>query len=481
MYKVTHALGVLALLACAAAAEAGAQCSEAREPQVQEARYELDLRVDYEAEMILGRVRLSVENVSGRPAGIVPLLLYRLMVVESVEDASGRELDFEQAVVSFEDFSKLQVDFVQVSLRDELAPGDSATIVIDYAGHLLGYAETGMLYVQDRVDPEFTIIRPDANAYPRVGVPCLGVLRAAALPSFDYLASISVPESLTVANGGELVETRRSNGTATYVYRNAWPAWRMDFAIADYGLLVSGAHRVYYLPGDSVGATRVVKALEASLELFKEWFGPLAEARGLTVIEIPDGWGSQKDETTIIQAAAAFRDPTRSREVYHEVSHFWNVPPLDNPSPRWNEGQASFLEYLAAEEIEGRDAVDQRFVGIVGWLRGRSGMSPELRDVPLIDYGKEQMTDYSYTAGMLLFAVIYELVGAADFNRIIGGFYEKYHVSGATTDDFVRYANSVTELDLGRFFSDWVYSTGWLELVTAHDTAAEMAAVYRGN
>jgi hypothetical protein len=39
MCKVTHALGVLALLACAAAPEAGALCSEAGEPQVHEVRY----------------------------------------------------------------------------------------------------------------------------------------------------------------------------------------------------------------------------------------------------------------------------------------------------------------------------------------------------------------------------------------------------------------------------------------------------------
>ena len=71
------------------------------------------------------------------------------------------------------------------------------------------------------------------------------------------------------------------------------------------------------------------------------------------MIEVPDGWGSQADVTCILQTAAAFRDPARLVEVYHEVSHLWNVPATDLPSPRWDEGLATFLQFRMADERDG--------------------------------------------------------------------------------------------------------------------------------
>lgn len=474
-----------ALVAASVAWPAGpglrAQCTVAEALHLRPTRYEIDLQVDYEAELIRGEVRLVIKNVSSEPALAVPLLLYRLMSVRAAEDELGRPLKVSERVVSFEDWPKLQVTYAEVALPAALAPGTSKAIVIRYSGHLLGYAETGMRYVQDRVDPEFTIIRPDAIAYPTVGYPCLSVNRAAGLPSFDYRARVTVPESLTVANGGELVGRDVADGRATYEYRSRASAWRMDFAIADYGGLASGAHRVFYLPGDSVGGARVLAALESSLDLFANWFGPLAEDRGLTVIEIPDGWGSQQDVNTIIQSAAAFKDPKRSGELYHEVSHFWNVPPLDTPSPRWNEGLASFVEEVATERIEGRRVVDAAVGVVINRLRETLERRPDLGTVPLVDYGRENMTDFSYSVGMVFFAVLYELVGHDRFGEIVGGFHERYQSSGATTDDFNEYASSAAGVDLGPLFRDWFYSTRWTGLLAEHSSAAAIADRYRGN
>lgn len=472
---------VAAWVAWPAGAGLRAQCTVADALPVRATRYEIDVEVDYEAELIRGEVRLVVENVSSEPAAAVPLLLYRLMSVTSAEDETGHPLEVSEKVLSFEDWPKLQVTYAEVALPAALTPGASTVLVIRYSGHLLGYAETGMRYVQDRVDPQFTIIRPDALAYPMVGYPCLSVNRAASLPSFDYRARVTVPESLTVANGGELIGRDVANGRATYEYRSRGSAWRMDFAIAKYGTLASGEHRVFYLPGDSVGGARVLAALESSLDLFSNWFGPLAEDRGLTVIEIPDGWGSQQDVTTIIQSAAAFKDPERSRELYHEVSHFWNVPPLDAPSPRWNEGLASFVEEVATERIEGRRVVDKEVGATINRLRATLERRPELRTVRLVDYGRENMTDYSYSVGMVFFAVLYELVGHDMFGEIVGGFYVRYQSSGATTDDFSDYASSAAGIDLGPLFRDWLYSTRWTGLLAKHNSAAAIADRYRGS
>jgi aminopeptidase N len=155
------------------------------------------------------------------------------------------------------------------------------------------------------------------------------------------------------------------------------------------------------------------------------------------------------------------------------------VPDLDRPSPRWNEGLASFLEDLATEELEGRPVLMERNRALLGWLRTKVEERPELREVPLADYGRAEMTDFAYSVGAAMFAVLYELTGPEAFRGIVGGFYQRYQASGATTDDLVSYAGSVAPFSLEAFFVDWVQTTGWVERVRAYGTVEEIAASYR--
>jgi hypothetical protein len=289
---------------------AGAQQYAERQLLLQPVHYDLDLRPDYETEQLVARIGLTVRNASEQATRELPILLYRLMQVTSLTDEQGNAVPFTQRVVAFEDWSKFQTNYVEATLPEPLAPGEEATVTLTYEGHLLGYTETGMSYVRDRIDPAFTIIRMDADAYPRIGYPSRKVNRAAGLPDYTFRAAVTVPESLQVANLHRLVERRAAEGVATYVYESLEPSWRMDFAIAKYEVLEGQGLTLFYFPEDAEGAARVQDAFAASLELYAEWFGPLRREGRFAVIEIPDGWGSQADATGAIQAAAAFQDAT---------------------------------------------------------------------------------------------------------------------------------------------------------------------------
>ena len=443
------------------------------------ARYELEARVDYDSEQVRGTARMTLRNGSSTPVLEIPILTYRLMPITAVTDSAGRSLPFVQQVVSYEDFRQQQVNFARVTLPVPLPPGGGTTVVVRYGGYLLGYAETGMLYVRDHVDPEFTILRDDGVGFPILGYPSYAANRKHGLPQFDYVARITVPESLWVANGGQLRERRVADGQATFVYENLKPAWRMDFAIASYRVLDRGTLHVVYFPADSLGARRLMTAAERSLALYTEWFGPLQGGGAFTVIEIPDGFGSQADVTSIIQTAAAFKDSTQRRQLYHEVSHLWEVPPSEPFSPRLNEGLATFLEYYTADYLDGTNALKDRLVIVHKWLQDMAARRPELRTTPLRDYGRKEMTDFSYSMGMILFAVMHDLLGAERFRRVIRECHLRHGARGGTLDDFVRTAKAVSPRDLSRFFEDWVYSTRWVDALTAAGSVEELAARYK--
>jgi hypothetical protein len=253
----------------------------------------------------------------------------------------------------------------------------------------------------------------------------------------------------------------------------------MDFVIAKYTELSSGSIRVYHLAGDESGAAGVARAAGEALDLFTRWFGPLRESTVLTFIEIPDGWGSQADVTTIIQSAAAFKDPQQHREVYHEISHLWNVSPTDRPSPRWNEGQASFLEYLVTQEVTGKPLVDARANQLIDWLRGSLPTHAAWRKVPLVDYGRAGLTDLSYSVGAVYFDLLYRLAGRETFNQIIGGFARDFGTRGGSTKDLVDVVRKTAKMDLSQLHNDWIFTTAWADRVEHSATIQELEAYYR--
>jgi hypothetical protein len=237
-------------------------------------RYELTVRIDYEQQRLDGTARITLRNFSDASVHEVPILLYRLMGIRAA-NVDGTATQWTERVGAFTDFSKLQVTHARVALPRPLPPGGTVDLRLRYDGHLLGYAETGMAYVRDHIDPAFTVLRNDALAFPEVGYPSVAVNRRAMLPSYDYLARITVPESLVVVNGGRLVERTVAAGWATYVYQSVKPSWRMDFAIGDYAVIQDGPIRVAFIRRDSIGARRIAASARRSLDIFTGWFGPL--------------------------------------------------------------------------------------------------------------------------------------------------------------------------------------------------------------
>ena len=444
--------------------------------------YRLDLNIDYENEKIFSDCQLTVLNPSGQPINQIPLILYRLMKVKSVKDEKGANLSFTQQIVAYEDWEKLQVNHIEVFLKNPLQQREKKTIKIQYEGYLLGYSEVGMKYVKDRVDKKFTIIRPDCWAYPRVGYPSWKVNRAAGFQSFDYLLIVTVPDSLVVANGGKLVRKIYKNGLVTYSYQNIKPAWRIDIVISKYGILEdkSSKLKIFYFQKDKEGAQMVLKAMQRTMELYSNWFGPLKDYQRFSVIEIPDGWGSQADVTCIIQTAAAFKDEKHLRQLYHEISHLWNAPDNDPFPCRWNEGLASFIEFLVQERFENKKGSLKK---AVEWcsenFRKTCEEHPEYKEVPLVNYGKERITGLSYSKGMVLFYILYTLVGEEQFNEIIGTYYQAYCKTGATVGNFVNHAKKVSQRDISKFLEEWFYGTQSSEYLMKKISVQEIINKYK--
>lgn len=439
----------------------------------------LDLAIDYRQKRLSGSATCVLENWTKHPAQRVSLLLGRLMEASRVRDASGRYLGYLEDVVRFRDDPMRQVTRLDVRLPKPVPPGGRTTLRVDYAGHVVGYTEIGWLYVRDRIDTTFTILRSEALAFPVVGGLSDSLNRTVPDEDFTYDVAIRVPRRMRVATGGAATLTEHADGTTTWRYVSGKVSPFLNVAIAPFDTVSQGGVRVFYFPADSAGAIRLLGQASAALKTLSDWFGPLHDPMHLTITEIPDGWGSQASLVGgIIQTAAAFREARRASELYHELTHLWNAPDLENPPPRWNEGLATFLENLLSERLDGWTGRAARDSARIARIRKAVADEPPLRTVPFAEYGRRGMTDYSYSVGALMFATLYELVGADGFGRIVGGYYQKFP-NGGTMRDFAAFGAHATAADLTTFFDDWLFTTKWTEKLAAAGSAKELSEGYR--
>ncbi len=467
-----HAVAVLSALLIT---HAGGVAQATGELGVAMTRLELTLDLDYGDGSLEGSARYEITNLSDRSVSRIPFNVGRLMTVRAARGAGGDTLEFTQDVAVFSDSPRRQVDHAVVTLPSPLAPGSSTLLELEYGGYLVGYTETGSLYIQDRVDHAFSILREDAFAWPAVGTLSRRTNRAALRPDFDFTARITVPESHTVASGGRLVERRTRGGRSTFVYESTAPVPFLNLPIAEYGLMERGGVRLYYFPADSAGARRVLGSATRGLELLRKWFGPLGTEPALAVMEIPEMWGSQASLTGgIIQTADAFRDTGPTTALYHELTHLWNAPDLDRPSARWNEGLASFLALRMAGELDGWRGLEDYVLRTRSRILSEATNTPEPGLVPFIRYGEAGATDLSYQVGLLMFYALHRAMGDERFDGALGSYYQDHRERGGTFEDLLERLQARSPVDLTGFFRDWVYTTAWLDQLRAGTAVAEI-------
>lgn len=444
--------------------------------------YDLNLSFDFNKETLNGICEVKIENQSDTFINQIPFLLYRLMKVRSIENQSGKGVNFTQNVVSFDDFEKLQVNYV--SINENLKPHSSITLTLHYNGYLLGYQETGMKYIKDRISTAFTLIRNDSYSYPILAKPSIAFLRKnITSKKFTYKINVNVPDSLMVANGGTLLLRQTKNGISNFIYERRKPGWRIDIAISPYRYVSTERLNMFFFPNDSLNAEALLNSGIQTMKLYSNWWGKLKNENFVTIIETEMQSGGQTDESTILLPQEAFNANNDYGFLYHELSHLWNVRIAGGTglSPRWEEGLAAFCQYYMNEYFNPRTKVtlDKVANRNLKMLKRHFDSEPEMYEIPLYEFGNYGKTEYSYIQGMVLFTVLYEWLGKDKFDLVLRTFYEKYYKSGASTKDFTQlWEKTVKAEGLTKFFNDWIYTTNYTTFINNNNSIDDIVKHY---
>jgi hypothetical protein len=118
------------------------------------------------------------------------------------------------------------------------------------------------------------------------------------------------------------------------------------------------------------------------------------------------------------------------------------------------------LQYLAQERLDDKpDALNKGFERLSDRFRQQCKRNSKCKDLPIIEYGNEGMTDLSYTKGMLFFYILYHMMGEEDFLDAAGAFYQNYKHIGATIEQFLNHMQQHTEKNLEKLYKEWIYGT----------------------
>jgi hypothetical protein len=424
--------------------------------------YGLRYAIEPGAQQLTCTATMTVLNATGEDVSGIPFVLYRLLEVTAVRGPGGPALPFGQQIMAYDDERTLQVNSIAVSLPSPLKSGDSTTIEIAFNGAIFGYSEV-MAYVRDRIDEHYTLLRPDALAYPVLAEPSFGSVHGAMNPTFTYEVSVDVPPDYVVACGGSPAGVNPLENRLQYSFRSKVRTWRIDIGIAKFAQLKDTANQisVYCLPEDEEGALAVLSAAKDVVAFYSEIFGKPENYRGYTIIEIPDGWGSQASDYYFLQSAAAFRDPARISEVYHEIGHTWNVRPV--PSVQrcryFDEAFASYFEALAIRRFGGEQSFLEEMEKNRATFNRWASKDTLVATTPISGYGKIEYGRHSYTKGAWSLYVLNEIVGDQAFRKLIRSLLAEFRIRGVTFGDFMSTAEKVSGKKLDRFFSEWIDGT----------------------
>jgi aminopeptidase N len=152
----------------------------------------------------------------------------------------------------------------------------------------------------------------------------------------------------------------------------------------------------------------------------------------------------------------------------HETTHQWfgdEASEIDWPHLWLSEGFATYFTHLYIEYRYGEDSLKKEMQND----RKRVVAFYKKRKTPVVDTSAgddlmQLLNVNSYQKGSWVLHMLRRKLGDAVFRKGIQTYYTTYKGRNASTDDFMRVMEKVSNKDLSIFFNQWLYHSGQPEL-----------------
>ncbi|OGF63125.1 MAG: hypothetical protein A2Y62_07475 [Candidatus Fischerbacteria bacterium RBG_13_37_8] len=150
----------------------------------------------------------------------------------------------------------------------------------------------------------------------------------------------------------------------------------------------------------------------------------------------------------------------------HELAHLWwghTVSYLTYQDQWISEGLAHFLAAKYIEYSKGKEAYYDLLKKFSDTAKERKDSGPIIlgRRLGLVNKDNDAYSAIVYNKTAVVLAMLEEFIGENAFVKTLQDFYQKYRFQFASTYDFITIAQQNCQCGLGKFFTDWYYSSNY--------------------
>ena len=206
-----------------------------------------------------------------------------------------------------------------------------------------------------------------------------------------------------------------------------------------------------------------------TLEFFSDYVGPFAYEK-LANVQSNSVKGGMEAATAIFYSDVSVTGERSVRwrnVIIHEVAHQWFgncVTEYDWDDVWLSEGFATYFTLMFREHAYGRDDF---VMGLNNAKENVYNFYKDNKDAPIIHDNLKDMKDvlsYSlqYQKGAWVLHMLRNYIGEDAFRQGIRNYYKKYFNLNTTTDQFKFEMEKVSNVNLDKFFDQWLYKGGML-------------------
>ena len=460
MNKIITILFTLFISACNSKEDLRVDLHSFSEPHhVVTTHLDLDVEVDFEKEIISGKARYEIKNLTGHN--------------QLVLDVNGLEIDkvtIDNKVSSF-----------QLGYQDSIL-GQPLIIDVDEDTKAVSiFYKTGAdAKALQWLNPKQTA----GKKYPFLFTQSQAILARTWLPCqdspgvrFSYTAKVKVPKDLLAIMSAENPTEKITDGEYKFKMNQAVPAYLMALGVGDLVFESLGEQTgVYAEPSVIKKASYEFSETQKMLEIAEMMYGKYAWDR-YDMLVLPPSFpfgGMENPRLTFVTPTILAGDRSLTSLVAHELAHSWSGNLVTNKTwdDFWlNEGFTVYFERRIMEKLEGREYADMlSLLGKQDLEHEVSALGYSHKDTHLkLDLSgrdpDDGFTDIAYEKGFFLLRLIEETVGRKQFDVFLKKYFTTHAFKVMDTEAFVTYINnnllnSQPKLKEKIRLEEWIYSSG---------------------
>ncbi|HSR67508.1 MAG TPA: M1 family metallopeptidase [Acidobacteriota bacterium] len=447
--------------------------SYARPDEVAVRHIDLDIKVDFQEQIIAGTASLRVENKSQADRLYLDSrgLTIHEVRLDNDEDPASYQMGTEDPHLG----SALMID-IEPSTK---------VVHIDYRSSPEAQA---LMWLEPELTADRTapfLLSQSQAILARTWVPCQDSPKV----RMTYSAKVQVPPGMMAVMSAENPTQVSQDGLYTFHMPQPIPSYLLAIAAGDLGFQALGPRTgVYAEPSVLERAAWELADTEKMVEAAEKLYGPYRWGR-YDMIVLPPSFpfgGMENPRVTFLTPTMLAGDRSLVALIAHELAHSWsgNLVTDSTWNDFWlNEGFTTYIEHRIMEEVYG-DEVEEMLAQLeLEALReslDRDFDDPRDTWLYLDLEGRdpdEGMNAVAYDKGHFFLRMLEETVGRQHFDAFLRGYFEHFAFESVDTGQFVDYLRQHLiagddALAKEMRIEEWIYGPGLPENTPQPQSAA---------